>query len=128
MPRPMILACQLSEARLAKLRFLCMKAGVLLKAVPEEDFAQPVGALCGLMERNEAPEAGDAFDGEMIVFCHMDHMMVNRFLQLQKQQRVPMFAIKAMLTPTNAGWNIYGLYAELKQEREAIINGDQPNH
>ena len=37
MPRPMILTFNLSGARLAKLRFLCMKLGIALKDVPEED-------------------------------------------------------------------------------------------
>ena len=72
MPRQTILACNLSDARLSKLRFLCMKLGVLVKAVPAEDFAQPVGALCGVLERTEAAD-DDSFTDEMIVFCHMDH-------------------------------------------------------
>ena len=124
MPRPMILACQLSDARLAKLRFLCMKQGLLLKAIPVEDFAQPVGALCGLMNRVESPEPAAPFDGEMIVFCHMDNAAVHRFLQVARQQRIPPFALKAMLTPTNAAWNLSGLYEELRQEHEAVSRGE----
>lgn len=123
MPRQTILACNLSDARLSKLRFLCMKLGVLVKAVPAEDFAQPVGALCGVLERTEAAD-DDSFTDEMIVFCHMDHPAVNRFLQTAKQLRVPPFPLKAVLTPTNAGWSAVQLHAELKAEREAIMKGD----
>ena len=122
MARPTILAYSLSDARLGKLRFLCMKLGILVKAVPAEDFAQPIGALCGVSERVDAPEPA-ALPGEMIVFCHMDSRAVDRFLQTARQMRVPPFPIKAVLTPTNAAWNAPQLYAELAQERAAIQSG-----
>lgn len=124
MPRPTILAYNLPEARLGKLRFLCMKLGLLVKPVPAEDFAQPIGALCGISPRAEAPEAAQPFSGEMIVLCHMSNQQIDRFLTTARQMRVPAFPIKAMLTPTNAAWNAGQLYAELTQERAAILAGD----
>lgn len=127
MARPMILAFQLSEARMSKLRFLCMKLGVLVKPVLAEDFSQPVGALCGVCERVETPETAAAEVGEMIVFCHMDNSLVNRFLQTARQQRVPPFPMKAILTPTNAAWNAGQLYAELTEEHQALGSGS-PAH
>ena len=123
MARPTILAYSLSDARLGKLRFLCMKLGILVKAVPAEDFAQPIGALCGVSEREAAPApVGEV--GEMIVFCHMDNSAVNRFLLTAKQMRVPAFPLKAVLTPTNAAWNAAQLYAELAEERAAVTAGN----
>ena len=124
MPRPTILAFNLSDARLSKLRFLCMKLGTLVKVVPPEDFTQPIAALAGLAERAEAPEA-DAFADEMIVFCHMSNVQLNNFLKTAKQQRIPPFPLKAILTPTNAAWTACALCAELKEEREAILSGGQ---
>lgn len=123
MPRPTILACNLPDARLGKLRFLCMKLGLLVQPVPAEDFAQPIGALCGVSSRTESPEPAEAFTGEMIVFCHMSSQQIDRFLQTARQLRVPPFPIKAMLTPTNAAWNAGQLYAELTQERAAVMSG-----
>ena len=125
MARPMILAFNLSDARLAKLRFLCMKLGVLVKPVPAEDFAQLIAALAGLAERAEAPATAEPFAEEMIVFCHMTNVQLNNFLKTAKQQRVPAFPLKAILTPTNAAWTPAALCAELKQEREAILQGGQ---
>lgn len=124
MPRPTILACNLPEARLGKLRFLCMKLGLLVKPVPAEDFAQPIGALCGVSPRADTPEAAQPFAGEMIVFCHMSNQQIDRFLTTARQLRIPPFPIKAMLTPTNAAWNASQLFAELTQERAAIMSGD----
>lgn len=121
--RPTILAFNLPSARLSRLRFLCLKLGVQVNDVPTEGFAQTIGALCGLADLNDA-EGRRNFDDEMIVFCHMDHALVNRFLQTAKQLRFAPVALKAVLTPTNAEWSPCRLYDELKQEREAIRKGE----
>ena len=125
MPRPTILAFNLTDARLSKLRFLCMKLGLLAKVVPQEDFTQPLAALAGLAERAEAPEVAEPFAEEMIVFCHMSNMQLNNFLKTAKQQRIPPFARRGVLTPTNAEWTACALCAELKEERTAILAGGQ---
>ena len=125
--RPMILTFNLSDARLAKLRFLCMKLGVAVRPVPAEECNQPIGALCGLAEPTDAP-AGDAFPEEMLVFCHMSDAQVNRFLQTAKQLRFAPVALKAVLTPTNAEWSPARLCAELRQERAAILRGGRTEH
>ena len=125
--KPTILTFNLSDARLSKLRFLCMKLGAVVKAVPAEDFCQPIGALCGLAESAEAAPA-EAFSEEMLVFCHMDNAAVNRFLQTAKQMRFAPVALKAILTPTNAEWSPAQLCQELKQEREAVLKGQTADH
>lgn len=123
MSRPTILAFNLPETRLARLRFLCMKLGTVVKVVPPEDYSQPLSALCGLSERSGDAPAEAAFPEEMIVFCHMDNALVNRFIQTARQQRVPPFPLKAMLTPTNAAWTPVQLCAELKEEHAAMQRG-----
>ena len=120
--RPTILAFNLNENRLTKLRFLCMKLGVAVKPVPAEDFCQPISALCGLSEPVEASPA-EAFAEEMLIFCHMDNALVNRFLQTAKQMRFAPVALKAVLTPTNAEWTPVQLCRELKDERAAVMQG-----
>lgn len=120
--RPTILTINLNENRLSKLRFLCMKLGVAVKAVPAEDFCQPISALCGLSEPAETSPA-EAFPEEMLIFCHMDNAQVNRFLQTAKQMRFAPVALKAILTPTNAEWTPVQLCQELKDERAAVMQG-----
>ena len=120
--RPTILTFNLNENRLSKLRFLCMKLGLTVKPVPAEAFCQPISALCGLPEPVEASPA-DNFPEEMLVFCHMDNALVNRFLQTAKQMRFAPVALKAILTPTNAAWTPAQLCAELKDERAAVMQG-----
>lgn len=125
--RPTILTFNLNDARLSKLRFICMKLGVQVKAIPAEDFAQPIGALCGIADRTETGNV-DTFPEEMLVFCHMDNAAVNRFLQTAKQMRYTPVALKAILTPTNAEWTPAQLCAELKQERQAVLQGETAEH
>ena len=125
--RPTILTFNLSDARLSKLRFLCMKLGLMVKPVPAEDCCQPISALCGLSDPADAAPT-EAFPEEMLVFCHMDNAAVNRFLQTAKQMRFTPVALKAILTPTNAEWTPLQLRDELKQEREAILRGETADH
>ena len=120
--RPTILTFNFTEARLSKLRFLCMKLGLLVKPIPAADFCQPISALCGLSEAAESAPA-EAFPEEMLIFCHMDNAQVNRFLQTAKQMRFAPVALKAILTPTNAEWTPVQLCAELKDERAAVMQG-----
>ena len=110
--RPTILTFNLSETRLSKLRFLCMKLGLAVKPIPAEDCCQPIGALCGLSAPVEAAPA-EYFAEEMLIFCHMDNAQVNRFLQTAKQMRFAPVALKAILTPTNAEWTPAQLCQEL---------------
>lgn len=120
--RPTILTFNLNENRLSRLRFLCMKLGLLVKPVPAEDFCQPISALCGLSAPAEASPA-EAFPEEMLIFCHMDNAQVNRFLQTARQMRFAPVALKAILTPTNAAWTPAQLCAELRDERAAVMQG-----
>ena len=125
--RPMILTFNLNENRLSKLRFLCMKLGLAVKAVPTEDFCQPIFALCGMTEPVEAAPA-EGFPEELLIFCHMDNAAVNRFLQTAKQMRYAPVALKAILTPTNAEWTPVQLCRELKDERAAVMRGEIADH
>ena len=125
--RPTILTFNLSESRLSKLRFLCMKLGLAVKPVPAEDCCQPISALCGLSDPADAAPA-ESFPEEMLVFCHMDNAAVNRFLQTAKQMRFAPVALKAILTPTNAEWIPAQLCQELKDERSAVLKGETAEH
>lgn len=128
MSRPMILTFNISGEKLSKLRFLCMKLGLQQKSVSPEDFCQPIGALCGLQDRQPDAAPCDAFSDELLVFCHMSSPQIDRFLTSSRQMRVPSVALKAILTPTNVHWNARQLRDELAGEREAILKGNQAAH
>lgn len=127
MAKPTLLAFAVSEDRLSRLRFACMRLGVTVHPVAPEDYAQPLGALLGLQPRVEAaPQEGPV--GEMLVMCAFDEALLNRFLAALRQLRIAPFRLKAMLTPTNVGWSAHQLYAELSAEHAAMsrIHTPQP--
>lgn len=118
----MMLAFNLSDERLSKLRFLCLKAGFRVIAVNQEDQGQPLSVLCGQGERQEAP-AFTPFHAELLFFAVADARAVDHFLTVARQMRFAPVRLKAMLTPTNASWTALELYRELNAEHEAIEEG-----
>ncbi len=129
--RPTILTFNFTDGRLSKLRFLCMKLGVLVKPVPAEDWRHPLSVLCGMSApADSAAESAPAepFADELLVFCQMDNAAVGRFLQTAKQLRFAPVALKAVLTPTNAAWTPAQLHRELSAERAAILRGQTADH
>ena len=119
MARPTLLAFAVSDDRLSRLRFCCLKLGITVMPVSPADYAQPLGALLGIQPRVEAnPGSGPV--GEMLVMAAFDDALVNRFLAALRQLRMPPFRLKAMLTPTNVMWNACQLYAELSAEHVAM--------
>ena len=127
MIRPTLLAFAVSDDRLSRLRFCCMKLGIAVKPVSTEDYAQPLGALLGLQERIAAEANDQAEVGEMLVMAAFDNALVNRFLAALRQLRIPPFRLKAMLTPTNVAWDACHLYAELSAEHAAMERIHEPS-
>ena len=127
MARPTLLAFAVSDDRLSRLRFCCLKLGITVTSVSPTDYAQPLGALLGLQERVDAsPESLPV--GEMLVMAAFDDALVNRFLAALRQLRIPPFRLKAMLTPTNVTWTAGRLYAELSAEHAAMGRAhEKPN-
>lgn len=123
-----LLTFNLSTERLAKLRFLCMRQGIRVCAVPPADFSQPVGALCGLCDRADVPAPPQPFTDEMLVMADFTNQQASRFLASIKQARFAPVRLKAMLTPTNAEWDCIHLHQELSAEREALAQHQTPVH
>lgn len=123
-----LLAFNFSDARLAKLRFLCLRQGITVQPVNPADFGQTLGALCGLTDKSEEPAQGEGFSDEMLVMVNLTNQQANRFLTTLKQARFAPVRLKAMLTPTNAEWDCFRLHRELCAERDALAQHQTPVH
>ena len=119
---PMILAFNLNAATLSGLGKICGTLGLHCKAVPREGFTLPLGAMLGIPV-NAAPVAGENFTEPMLVMCNLDEAQFNAFLDALRRSPLPRIDLKAVLTPTNVGWNACQLYTELCREREAFRQG-----
>lgn len=113
-----VLAYNFGGAELKKLKKLCSGKLARVRAVAPEDFAQPIGALCGVEKRIENPPAAPMSE-QILVLAHFAPRQLDALLAEMRTARVATAALKAVLTPTNAKWSADRLCAELLKEREA---------
>lgn len=125
--KQLILSYNLPAKHLAKLRMAAIKLGVRVRPVEKREYLQSLGSFTGLLGTFESVYDGENFPEPMLVLCGFSQPMVNTFLTLLKASRLPPVPLKAVLTETNQGWNSLELHDELKQEHEALKNG-QPLH
>lgn len=129
MSRPTVLAFNINEESLSKLRFACARAGALVRPVAPEEYALPLGTLCGLTPPlEETPAPVMPFTDEMLLMANFTSPQVNRLLAAMKQLRLHPIALKAVLTPTNVEWDCARLHEELSAERDAFARGEKADH
>ncbi len=114
-----VLAYNFDGAELKKLKKLCTGKGARVRAVAPEDFAQPLGALCGAEKRIDNPPPAAPMDEKILVLAHFAPRQLDALLTDLRTARVGLDALKAVLTPTNAKWTADKLCAELLRERKA---------
>ena len=92
-------------------------------------LAEPAGAApsrnnAGSMFPGSAPlgltAAASPSLPDLLVFCRFGDSLLDLFLAEYKKAGLRPVALKAVLTPTNAGWTPLRLAAELELERKAI--------
>lgn len=107
-------------AKLQTLRFILFKLGAVAKAVEASDYAQPIGALCGLdgfARLETSPE--ESFHDEMLVLCGFPSRALDELLNTLRARHVSI-ALKAVVTEENAQWSSLHLHEELAREHEAM--------
>lgn len=61
---------------------------------------------------------GDVPQGSLMVFCNLEDKTLDKVLAAMKKKKIAV-TYKAVMTPTNAKWNILRIYFEMEQERRA---------
>ena len=117
---PMVLCYNLRSEQIARLRVLCLRLGIQLRIVEQEEFALPVGVLAGVAERPETLEEIEPLFDPMLVMAHFRPGMLDAFLNGFRQSRIPSVKLKAMLTGTNAAWSAAKLHREIRAEHEQM--------
>ena len=126
--KPMVLVFNMAQEHLAKLRFTCLRLGITVKPVEAQDFTQPLGALCGMMDRQDVPAPEAPFADDMLVMANFSTQLVKQFLAAFRQSRIPNVKVKAVVTPTNVHWDCMKLHDELMKEREAVARQGKAEH
>ena len=104
-----------------RLRVLCRRLSIRVRAVAPEEYGEAVGALAGIPTAKAAEDAPQgAFHDRMIVMCNLLSPQFNALLRGMRDEGVPRIDLKCVLTPTNVAWNSFQLREELAREHEAM--------
>lgn len=97
-----------------KLKTICAIQGLRLRQVENDQLNRPLlSLLSGKSAETQRPAS--PLPEPMMVFCQLTEPQLDRLLPALRRERV--FCLKAVLTPTNAGWTFSELYRELVKER-----------
>lgn len=123
MPKPALLLYDpIGSAWVPKLKQYCAIQGLRLRVVEASELGRTVGALAQGLATPEA-SAGEApapVPEPMLIFCSLSSAQLDRLLFALRRVEAPRSLLKAVLTPTNAGWSLSALYRELCRERQAM--------
>lgn len=102
----------------SKVRQLCAIQGLWFSAVDTAQLDRPIRDLAqGLPDPGSA---GEPLPEPLLLLCHLSSPQLDKVLQGLRNAGVPRTCLKAILTPTNAGWTLRALYDELCLEREQL--------
>lgn len=106
------------SAYLTKLPALCAVQGLRLRRLTAGQLDLTLGELA---QGAQADGAGAQAPAEpILILCHLVPGQLDRLLAALGRAGVPRTCLKAILTPTNAGWTLRALYGELCRERERL--------
>ena len=117
-----VLLYNMDNEKSRKLKMLMIRMGIRIRMVDKEDYGSPVGILAGLKEITlEDPNAEVMdFNDEMMILRGFTNARLDLFLQVMRKEGIGRINYKAILTPTNARWNSWQLYQEIKKEHEEM--------
>ena len=101
------------------LRLLCLKLHIRVRVVKPEEYAEPLGALVGMLPMTNA-RSEQNFSDEMIVMVNFGTKLFNQLLNEMRSMHQPGVSLKAILTPTNMYWNSVQLHEELLREQQSL--------
>ena len=119
----MLLAVNLSEDKVAKLRDIMKTHGGDVKTVGGECGGQQLGYLLGFTGFKESDKA-QSVTQEFVVFSGIDGKELNEMLR-QMRENDASVALKAICTAYNQRWTLAQLASELEQEHKAMTRGDK---
>ena len=109
--------------RTRKLKGIFVRLGVRIRNISPEQMGETVGFLAGLEGYGPA-EAGEDFpaqEEEMLVMKNFTSRKIDELILAIRKAGLKKIELKAVVTPTNAGWTFYKLYEEIREERRQVL-------
>ncbi len=122
--QPVLYAWNFSAIRRESLHAVCGQLGIRLRAVAPAEARLPLGSLPA-----SPPASGPAmmpFPEEMLLMAFFPDAVLDRFLAALRSFGLAPVPLKAILTPTNAGWDSIRLHRELSAESAGFRQRPHP--
>lgn len=123
---PVLFLYNLDNPKGAKIRRMCLPLGIRTKLVPPQAHTLTLEEMTG-----GAPVPADGapgFSDELLLMAGFTSAQVDALILGFRRAKIPMVALKAVLTPTNCGWTSVQLHQELLREHEAVRQGRRADH
>lgn len=112
-----ILVFQSTETE--KIKNIAAPLHIKVEEIAPVRFRETIGVLAGTVKaKEEQPFLGSLPEGSLMVFCQVTEEHFDKILAAMKKNKIPM-TYKAVMTPTNAKWNVLRLYLEMETEKRA---------
>ena len=123
--RGIVMSFGLEREENKTLKTLCEMVGLRLRKVTPDEYGQPVGSFAGVVQKAETVGNYAELSGKMLVFAFVTDRQLNVMLSGMKTAEIAVGSYKAVLTETNATWDVPTLFAELCKEREELNDHPQ---
>lgn len=97
---------------------LCALRGLRLRPVENSETGRTLDSLAFGKSSPAAPP--ESIPEPLMVLCGFSSAQLDSLLAALRKTGVPQGCLKAVLTPSNAGWSLAALYRELCREREQM--------
>lgn len=117
-----ILLFNISQKKYSKILRAALPLKLRIKNIPKADFSKTMGQLVGISDVSSTTiYDGDGISEEMMLLCGFSNELMDRLFFALKKSGAGLIKLTAVLTETNMYWDTPTLFAELKKEREQMI-------
>ena len=99
--------------RTRKLKGIFVRLGVRIRNISPEQMGETVGFLAGLEGYGPAEAK--------LVMKNFTSRKIDELILAIRKAGLKKIELKAVVTPTNAGWTFYKLYEEIREERRQVL-------
>ncbi len=104
----------------AALRAVLTQHGLRVRIVNPDEMHETIGYLCGLPGFSAAQSHPAGAVSPMLVFYGLPGDQLHPLLAAIREAGITVQSLKAVVTPTNAGWTLAALLQELRQEQQVM--------
>lgn len=91
---------------------------IKVETVDVKYYKETIDKLYRGVEEPTEVFGGELPVGSLMLFCHVEDKKLDKVLAALKKKKVAV-DYKAVMTPTNARWNVLRLYFEMEREKKA---------